>query len=306
LDAKALDKLNEKVRGSLDVSIDLAEAHKTAKMLKVTDTVTDLVKTAVSRKLGVLKALGNAWLLNTYGIQPLMQTVYGLAEENLRTVINRTEHLRVRASGKFLPTICNVPAVVGSVDFPVLNPGSELKTSVTYGLDLRTDQFDLARFSSLNPLSIAWELTPYSFVADWFYDIGGYLRNLETACLYANKFRSGYRTTLVAGHVRFGLFQTGGGAEPYSSKWDGDLQMIDINRRLLTSYPAPRLPSLRAQLGSSRLLSAAALMAQHLKRAAPTPRASGSLLRGVQKQARRYNSKPGDRYGALPPSDWGV
>lgn len=31
------------------------------------------------------------------------------------------------------------------------------------------------------PLGVAWEATPFSFVADWFFPIGDYLKNLETS-----------------------------------------------------------------------------------------------------------------------------
>lgn len=306
LEAKALAKLADEVRGGLDLSVDLAEAGKTVKMLKLTDLVVDTVKTATSRRLGALKALGALWLLNTYGLQPTLSSIYGLAEENLRTVINKSQRYKVRASEYFYPTTCNVLAVVGSVDFPVPK-GSRLKTSVTYGLDLRTDQFDIARFSSLNPVSIAWELMPLSFVADWFFNIGGYLRNMETCLLYANKFRSGYKTKLVVGNLPFTLLQKQGGTEPYTSHWQGHLKMVDINRSVLASYPAPRLPSFRAQLGSSRMLSAASLMSLMLNtKKSPLPKLPKDRQRRVQEGARALNSKPGDRRGTHSPSDWGV
>jgi len=267
LENKALEKLTTKVRGDLDLSIDLAEIHKTVKMLKVTEQVVDLTNTFV-KKFGILKAPAKAWLAWTYGVRPLLGTIFGAADENIRIVINKTAHFRVRANGLYFPRTVTLNTVVGVVPFPVVI-GSSVKTSVSYGLDLRTDQFDLARWSSLNPASIAWELTPFSFVVDWFYNVGGYLRNMETYLLYANKFRSGYKTRLSASDLRFEIIDSGigNGSEIYhSSVWKGSIKHVDIQRSVLSSYPSPYPPVLGADLGSSRLLSSAALLAQLLGR----------------------------------------
>jgi hypothetical protein len=43
-----------------------------------------------------------------------------------------------------------------------------------------TEELSLARSLGLtDPLSVLWEITPYSFVADWFIPIGAYLENLN-------------------------------------------------------------------------------------------------------------------------------
>lgn len=261
---EAVAKLSDKLRGDLDISVDLAEAGKTAKMLHVTDQLVDFTKT-FTRKFGILKTASNAWLQYTYGIRPLLGTIYGVADENLRVVINKTANFSARASAKYKPATVTVNTIWGPVNFPIKS--SSLKRSITLGVDMRTDQFDLGRWSSLNPVSIAWELLPYSFVVDWVYNVGGYLRNMETYLLYANKFRSGYKTVLSVGEASFELRDIGSSStETHTSIHTGSVEQVDIQRTLLSSYPAPRMPSLNAKLGSSRLISAAALLAQQLGR----------------------------------------
>jgi hypothetical protein len=266
LENQALNRLTDKVRGDLDVSIDLAESGKTLKMLKLQDQIIDLSKTFVKR-FGPIRAASKAWLSYTYGFKPTLQTLYGIADENLRVVINKTQRYRARASENWYPTTASINTVVGPVAFPIVK-GSPVKVSVTYGCDLRTDQFDLARWSSLNPVSIAWELMPYSFVVDWFYSVGSYLRNMETYLLYANKFRSGYKTRFSASDIRFQIIDVGknAGEISHSSIWKGTLKHVNINRVALNSYPAPHLPVLGANLGSSRLISGAALLGNILGR----------------------------------------
>jgi len=44
-----------------------------------------------------------------------------------------------------------------------------------------TEQLSAPRSLGLtDPLSVLWEITPYSFVVDWFIPIGTYLENLNT------------------------------------------------------------------------------------------------------------------------------
>lgn len=255
----AIAKLNDATRGSLDLSIDLAEAGKTAKMLKVTDQIVDYTKLTLSR-FGPVKALSSGWLAWQYGLRPLLGTVYGLADENLRVVINRSQDFRVRVSESIVNPEVQTDSLWGILSF---RGNGTLKRSITLGIRLRTDQFDPTRFTSLNPVSIAWELLPFSFVYDWFLNVGGYLRNMETYLLYNNRFVSGYRTDLKAGS--FSLTRPYAASNGYSNT-QGDVKVVEIRRSVLTSYPVPQLPSFRASLGSSRLLSSAALVGQLLGR----------------------------------------
>lgn len=262
---KALDKLTKQVRGDLDLSIDLAEYRKTLKMLRLSNEAMDYTKTFVNR-FGIPKVFSKAWLTYQYGVRPLLQSAFGVADEMLRDVLNNSQRFKVRETEFWKPDrIVFAQAGQGVQSMKVET--SLIKKSVTIGLDIRTDQFDLARFSSLNPVSIAWELTPFSFVADWFLNIGGYLRNMETYCLYANKFRSGYVTYLSAGTATgVGRLNVIPPASPTISVYQTiTVKHTNIVREQLGSYPAPTLPQLKVELGSSRLISAAALLAQFLK-----------------------------------------
>lgn len=258
LDNQALDRLAQKVRGELDLSVDLAQARQTARMLNVTDQVLDVTRTTIKR-FGPIRAASKIWLTWIYGIKPLLGTIYGIADENLRVVINRTQRHRGRASMIVKPPSVTVSTIWGPISFPVVS--GEVKCSITYGVNMWEDQVDVARWTSLNPVSIAWELLPYSFVVDWFLNVGGYLRCAETAVLYGGKFVSGYRTTLSRGNCTFELTQVDSvPPDTVYARHRGTVKHVDIQRTLLSAYPAPQLPSFQAELGSSRLLSAASLL----------------------------------------------
>jgi hypothetical protein len=127
--------------------------------------------------------------------------------------------------------------------------------------------FDAARWSSLNPLSIAWELAPLSFVVDYFVDIGDYLRNVETALLYNANFVGGYTSRLMRWECSYGgpvsvqdvsnVDQIGS----FRTNVKAKVTAISFQRSVMTSYPFPYVPKFQAQLGSYRLATLASLLA---------------------------------------------
>lgn len=261
----ALDRFVDSYRGGLDVSVDLAESKQTLKMLKVTDQVKDITTTFFKKheRFGVLRAPAKAWLTYTYGIRPLLGTIHGLAEEAIRVKINKVNRYKGRASEKIIPGSVNLNLYNGW--HTNLNTDGEGKTSVTIGGYIASPEFDPGRLTSLNPLSITWELLPYSFVADWFYDLGGYLRGMETALLYDSQWRGGYVTKLWAFDGL--LAHAYHGSNSYSEfdiSYRGRIRNIFIQRQVLGAFPRPNLPTFGANLGSSRLLSAASLLASML------------------------------------------
>jgi len=129
-----------------------------------------------------------------------------------------------------------------------------------------TIQQQLAGYTSLNPVSIAWELVPYSFVADWFIDVGGYLRSLESACLYGQGFKSGYivygykdkQDGFLDGQGKSGNTLTFGSANAY-------VYQSYKRRGRVGVYPLPVLPHFKADLGWQRLISGASLLKNFLR-----------------------------------------
>jgi hypothetical protein len=256
---RLLSKLNEKVRGSLDLSIDLAESAKTAKMLRVTDQVIDYSRTFVGR-FGPLKAAGNAYLAYTYGVKPLLSSIFGLADESIRFVLNRSTRYRVGVS-ESIP-VTRVGYYTRNNNYSYISTPLRATRKMHIGIRMLERDFDLSRFTSLNPLSIAYELTPLSFVSDWFFDLGGYLRNAETAITAGGNFQDGYITEVFAFDGE--CLKTILDPLEWSTLERLRVRCLTIVRNRLTTYPSPRLPTFEAQLGSSRMFSAAALLTQIL------------------------------------------
>lgn len=263
----ALTRLNDKIRGGLDISIALAEAKTTARMVRALGNV--IAHARNFRSFGSTKDLANGWLQWQYGWKPLCNDVFAVADESIRIVLNKLQSVRARVTYPIkVSGLATRMIVEGGYDIPINRDGSG-KQSCTFSVSYYPKEFELARWTSLNPVSIAWELIPYSFVIDWFVDVGSYLRNLESALLYNNVFNSGYVSELFAYDgtetvVQPNSYEVGIYTRFYTNTARRRRERRFRRTRLL-SYPLPRAPSISADLNSARLFSAAALLRQLLK-----------------------------------------
>lgn len=268
----ALSDLNENIRGSIDLSIDLAQAGQTFASVNFQRRLTKVYQfyRSIRNPLKAMKEVGGKWLEWQYGIKPTLQTIYDIANYSSRMARNQYTTFDGHAKKRFqlsptspLTVIMSGYSVSGIPKVEGYGRG-KVKISVT----MDTSQFpSLADFTSLNPASIAWELLPWSFVIDWFLNVGNYLRDTETAFLYQKGFKEGFITYFesLEGDFSFSGRQPNIGVftnrscslNSYSSyRWS--------QRVVLSSYPLPRFPSLDVKLGSGRLLNAAALLSQFL------------------------------------------
>ena len=143
----------------------------------------------------------------------------------------------------------------------------ENRVVYTIGASFNNMSDSVRRMTSLNPVSIGWELLPYSFVVDWFYDVGSLLRNGESAVLYAHNFQYGFISRL----------QIQNSFHQYSEQFSDDATIgythassrtksVTFSRNIMLGNPLPRPPQLNAKLGASRLLSTAALLGNLLNK----------------------------------------
>lgn len=316
---ETLDKLNERVRGSLDLATSLAEAGQTYKMLALTTRYVNAAthirrsyqrelmkqirrirnrkrldrslknwergikhrfpeyvpRTRVERRgiVSRVSQLGaNGWLEFTYGLNPLLSDISGLANQVVRHTRNG---MVVKAKVKLKTDDTLHLYIQNAMGYTGLAPSThtgiawcEIGVKLLPGWDK-----SLSQWTSLNPVSVAYELMPLSFVIDWFLDIGSYLRNLETSIAYSSDFEIGYVSSLQRYERRLVPLQDRAEVPPDSGNSyyiSGNTpgvpgataveQVCSFNRAILYSYPAPRLPQFSVKLGWRRLLSAASLL----------------------------------------------
>lgn len=193
LDAKnkALQKAKQQ---RINLSVAVAEGRSTVQML--TKTVVTLGEAYGSFRKGRFKAaarrlnigdiersLANNWLSYRLGWLPLVSDAVGLVDLHRdQFSTERLNRFIVRASKQKVST-----SIVEERDFVVTgNHGLLYRTDVMtarVGMLLevtsKLDQFQASvGLSSGDILSTAWELVPFSFVFDYFVDVGSWLGNL--------------------------------------------------------------------------------------------------------------------------------
>lgn len=262
---RALSKLYENVKLSeSNLALTIGEAKESGKMLQVGKSMADVLTLARRAKSEFLrnpsKSLSKIWLSYKYGWQPLYTDVYNYLNWAY-TAFN--EGVPVVGRSRRVEKVFDQSGTksVGS-GLSVISGQREYKAEIKCWIGLAdTDTYNLSRITSLNPLSIAWELVPLSFVVDWFYDVGGYLQNMEAALGAGVSFKRGYETEVsyinLEDNCYLDLTEPGFIKKGYrQSKW----VRAKKRRDRLLSLPFPRAPSLNLKLGASRILSAAALI----------------------------------------------
>jgi len=224
------------------------------------------------------KAVGNAWLELQYGWKPLLGDVYGATEalakannssgnQNMNTTFKKVTG---RSKRKEAPSIrTNTPISPGvGYNYTVATGMCEVqcKIGITYAITSPAVT-NLAKLGITNPLLLAWELLPYSFVVDWFLPIGDYLGAQDATLGLTFKF--GYRTTVrkyISNSTKSWSYTTTAGTKQYYGFVTQEIENIQIDRSTLDAFPSAPFPRFKNPLSQSHVASAMALLLQTFKR----------------------------------------
>ncbi len=137
---------------------------------------------SVRRNQGTLNNAASLYLEYTYGLKPLMDDVYTayklLQDEGVKALLLTGEGTGSRQqSGK-----PDVKLTTGYAH--AIRKSATARTKVRCKLYARIDPNHqglraLNQFGLLNPLGLAWDLVPFSFVLDWFIPVGPVLYALS-------------------------------------------------------------------------------------------------------------------------------
>lgn len=215
--------------------------------------------------------LADNWLQYQYGWKPLLQDTFGaceLAYDGIKSggIIHTASALsRAAADERITPHNDDSSTLWHkyswrvearyNIRYRVTNPG--LMTSSSLGL--------------LNPLSLAWELLPYSFVVDWFVDVGSFLNNLDATS--GLEFDSGSYSTNVS-VIQEWAFRGKGPYRTASNPYPGDMvsgnlilkqRLREKERKIISSFPIQEI-EFGSGLTGVRQGNALALVTQQLDR----------------------------------------
>lgn len=213
LAANLRDKLSTKALTSYDALTEIAEAREIPGLVNsVAKDISSILRSLMGRfsrgdlRRGafypladllknpsrVLRKLGSEWMQYRYAIMPLVYS-YRDAMKTLRRGVDVTG----RSAGTIYPKATGVSLPPSTTDYVWKE---SVGTVVVKGTVFQHFDFSsAARLSGIgfNPLVTAWELIPYSFVLDWFVNVGDYItrktsQDYSKACFACISRRSSY------------------------------------------------------------------------------------------------------------------
>lgn len=270
--------------GKGNLAVDLAESRQTIQMIKNVTSVRKMVQQfsrevlkpqkglAASKRL---KYASDRWLEYRYGWLPFVNSTYELLRTLSKRVDNKTQFVTLRSrsswenSGQFATTL---PGAYGALTG--FRTEKQSVKSELCGVYRARTSLELYDFTSLNPLGIAWELVPYSFVVDWFVNIGETMELWENYIKFAHLWRGGYRTNVWREDVFYSTSVNTSSPIPY---WPNGQPITGTryqnsevrrcrriwaakDRTYLGSLPTPAKPSINVNVGAKRMLDACALL----------------------------------------------
>lgn len=217
-------------------------------------------------KFSTTSSLASNWLELQYGWKPLLSDIRGSMEALARYNFANAAVKRVAASASIktdevIPITTNDfdPTTVGTLS---IEARDVCRIGVRYRLASPLTAF-LAQTGFTNPLNLAWELIPFSFVVDWFLPVGNYL---ETIGRWGGlEFLDGFQTNFIRKRT-LGRTYFSGKYKASDEGWHTDRYglyssfWLKHSRVRLTSFPGANLPELRNGLNVTRSLNALALL----------------------------------------------
>jgi hypothetical protein len=176
--------LSERGRSDVNQWENLAQLNSTLALLAKPLSAFGSLQRKLSLLAGTLTA-AQLWLQYRYGILPLVRDVEQILKDLDRNVKGPTRKT-TRASESLSSEFSRDITVSGSpMSFTFRQQITESVTIRAMSLDefVRSASDDFG-FGAKNLFTLPWELIPYSFVADWFANVGDFIGSLAPALGY--------------------------------------------------------------------------------------------------------------------------
>lgn len=280
---KAKARLFDKLKGEgTNVANMLGERKQIVKSIEsllntVVYTVRDLRRgniTSAIRRMGGdpltarqlrKKDIANQWLSLQYGWKPLLSDVYGLVTQlHRRATTNPWTTMKVSCKSKASKPSPELGAGINGDK----SRGTVLTSAtVRYMVRVKPNETiaELAALGVTNPAVVAWEITPWSFVVDWFIPIGTYLEQFTAADGWI--FLDGCVSTLItATETVMGNwsndYTSGGWNYTNLRNISGKFESTVFTRVVLGAIPIPELPRFKNPISIAHIENSIALLSQ--------------------------------------------
>jgi hypothetical protein len=204
--------------------------------------------------------VADSWLQIQYGWKPLLQDIDGAMRLLANSILKKPRITTVRSgSQKQIKTSSEIVFFPGKEGI-IIEESNYFSTRVGVRYTYRSELVNyLQQTGFTNPINLAWEILPYSFVVDWFVPIGPYL---ETLSAWQSKtFVGGFITDFSRGEVSCGFdLSNESGGFVRNVKGGYRRSSIQVARNPLGDFPRLSLPVPKNPVSTDHALNAIALL----------------------------------------------
>lgn len=259
-DAWASISLNES-----DILVQIAESKKTVySLISILRHVMKIVRNVEQLKLRALmkeispKELANRWMECRYALRPLMYDARGIITAYYSDYKRQKMRQTFRAYASDVANTSETDVLLWSSSAGTLRGNAtasrtiEVRAGVlTFVESLQT----LGLWGFTEPFEAAWELIPYSFIIDWFFNVGKLLASW-TPNIGFKTLASWY---VVTDYTYLMCQLTSGTNIPTRNYWDyryvsGSYSKTDVFKYRCPNPDRPGLPSIQFHLSKPKLL----------------------------------------------------
>jgi hypothetical protein len=211
--------------------------------------------------------IANQWLSLQYGWKPLLSDVYDLIQGLHHRELVHVTVLKAGASSMLV-----TKSKHSAFQHPITGLPTGIRSSratAKYMVRVRPN-LSIAEPAALgftNPLTVLWEVTPWSFVVDWALPIGRYLEQLSAT--HGWYFYDGCITTTFnvgeAGGYSWSSSQTYPGYYIEIKKFEGQggaAKWFEMTRVAISDFPIPDIPQFKNPFSAQHALNGIALLSQ--------------------------------------------
>lgn len=207
--------------------------------------------------------LSKNWLEFIYGWKPLASDLYELqqqAHHALKEPVNISAYGSGRSS--------HSRTVEDYYGFRIQQTNNSSHRTKLFGHITNPMLYSLSQAGLINPVSIAWELVPFSFVVDWFVPVGATLQAITAGV--GLECDGGFTSTQINRGTTISRnlpVLPPAGQDYYHWVQGGAYSEIayEFRRQCYTSFPSPKLYADVTPYSTIRAVNAAALVAQMFK-----------------------------------------
>jgi len=205
------------------------------------------------------RAIAQGWLSLVYGWRPLIMDAYGSVEHLKKAFGKSSESIRVTNKQSF--TDGGTKVTRDGIRTTTYTFSVKVDITATYYYKKSsTVLHELSSLGVTNPAYIAWELTKFSFVVDWFLGVGNWISSLDAALGYTfvdastTTFSKVSATQSITCHGQYrpNVFRD---EELYESN-----ESVSVSRSPSGTGPLPLLPAFKDPGSVEHLLNALALL----------------------------------------------